>query len=162
MWDSCGRLCASRALIRHHGNMRLWPCVCHLMLMKVEVTYQLNAIFFKQRLSCQEKMESWFVQLDGASLLLALHRWPMLDWKTTTEAHKTKHTINGHLLRITHSKMSALLIPMPLRFPDSQAWKWKDAGHCSKAPAALYVYASFMDWQRFTKKRFPRKTEVLL
>lgn len=63
-----------------------------------------NLFFFKQ-----SEMESWFVQLGEASPLLAWLGWPVLDWKNTTDSHEMQHTINGHLLWITHSKMSTRL-----------------------------------------------------
>lgn len=103
---------------------------------------------FKQHFM-QSETGNWFMQLGEAWLLKTESGWPVSRWKTTADFHEIEHSINGYLLWITHSKMSQhtsrrslffLLSFLPFS-PGSEATQ----GHCLRAPAALHVYASFMD-----------------
>ena len=110
-----------------------------LFCISIMAAYVVDAfiIFFQMVCFMQSEMESWFVQLGGASPLLARTGWPVPGWRDTTDLHETQHTINGHLLWITHSKMSPRLLAATdffVVFFLSQPREWGDAGSLLESP----------------------------
>lgn len=157
-WAAQYRLCASRALIHHHGNVRLQPCGCCSWKWKYYLYFHhwkqplINRKpFFKPCLPCRVKWKSWFVQLGEASPLLAWLAWPVLGWKNRTDLHETQHTINGHLSWITHFKMSTRLQAATLSPPPFPVLGERRCRVTVRKPRQLWcMHASFMDWQQHT------------
>lgn len=117
-WDAQCWLGTSRGLLHNHGDVRLRPCGrCswkwkhYFCVFHHGSSPSRSGRYFSVGVRfMQSKMESWFVQLGEASPLLARTGWPVPGWRNTTDLHETQHTINGHLLWITHSKMSTRLL----------------------------------------------------
>lgn len=115
----------------------------------MKVTYQ-PVLFF---LSCRGKIESRFVQLGEASPLLAHHCWPILRRATTGEQGDAKHSINGHLLQITHSQNVSSVLVVAVPFPHIFKFsKWKTAHYGSileNCPPAIHVLSVISSFHKF-------------
>lgn len=91
--------------------------------------------FFKQCLKCRVKWKADLCSSAKHHLCWRGWRWPVPGWKNTTDLHGTQHTINGHLLWITHSKMSTRLQAATF-YPPFQAREWGEAGSLLESPCS--------------------------